>query len=109
MPELPDVEAARQALELTIVGKKLVRASAPDDRIVFQGVTAPAFCRTVEGRVVVAAHRRGKHLWLELDQRPWPVFHFGMTGELHFLAPDASPIRHSKMDLVFEDGTRVAL
>src|SRR5262245_31075147 len=27
--------------------------------------------------------RRGKHLWFELDRRPWPSFHFGMTGGFH--------------------------
>jgi len=32
---------------------------------------------------VKAVRRHGKHLWLELDRRPWPCLHFGMTGGIH--------------------------
>jgi formamidopyrimidine-DNA glycosylase len=32
---------------------------------------------------VLDVRRHGKHLWLVLDRRPWPVFHFGMTGGFH--------------------------
>ena len=30
-----------------------------------------------------AVKRHGKHLWFELDRRPWPCLHFGMTGGFH--------------------------
>src|SRR2546428_8169699 len=41
----------------------------------------PASGRRVQmDRRVTAARRHGKHLWLELDRRPWPCFHFGMAG-----------------------------
>jgi formamidopyrimidine-DNA glycosylase len=50
------------------------------DPIVFQGVSPARIRRSLVGRRVIAAHRHGKHLWLELDRRPWPCFHFGMSG-----------------------------
>src|SRR5215468_2381753 len=80
MPELPEVEAARRLLTRAAVGRRIVAARVAPDPIVFQGVSPARIRRALVGRRVVAAHRHGKHLWLELDQRPWPCFHFGMSG-----------------------------
>lgn len=33
-------------------------------------------------RSIVDAHRKGKQMWLELDEGPALMFHFGMTGYL---------------------------
>lgn len=82
MPELPEVEAARLAVCRAAKGRRIVVVRCADDPLVFE--TAPARVRrALTGRRVVDAHRHGKYLWLELDARPWPVFHFGMTGGFH--------------------------
>ena len=91
MPELPEVERARRLVERLAVGHRIVRVRCAEDRIVFAGVTPRAMSRALTGRVVVASRRRGKQMWWELDQRPWPLFHFGMTGQ--FLTPVAEPLR----------------
>jgi formamidopyrimidine-DNA glycosylase len=83
MPELPEVEAARLLADRALVGRRIVGVTCVDDPIVFDAVSRPRLRRALLGRKVLAAHRHGKHLWLELDQRPWPCFHFGMTGGLH--------------------------
>jgi len=80
MPELPEVEAARRLLMRSAVGRRIVSVRAAPDAIVFQGVSSARVRRALLGRRIVAAHRHGKHLWLELDRRPWPCFHFGMSG-----------------------------
>src|SRR5215813_8635420 len=80
MPELPEVEAARRLLTRSAVGRRIVSVRAVPDSIVFQGVSPARIRRSLLGRRIVAAHRHGKHLWLELDRRPWPCFHFGMAG-----------------------------
>ncbi|PYO16231.1 MAG: hypothetical protein DMD75_01625 [Candidatus Rokuibacteriota bacterium] len=80
MPELPEVEAARRLLMRSTVGRRIVSVRAAPDPIVFQGVSPVRVRRSLLGRRIVAAHRHGKHLWLELDRRPWPSFHFGMSG-----------------------------
>lgn len=39
-------------------------------------------------------------MWWELDERPWPLFHFAMTGQ--FVTPDDGPLRlaaHGKRPL----------
>ena len=80
MPELPEVEAARRLLTRSAVGRRIVEVRCAPDSIVFQGVSPARIRRALLGRRVLAAHRHGKHLWLELDRRPWPCFHFGMSG-----------------------------
>ena len=117
MPELPEVEAARGLVMRTARGRRIVRVVAADDPIVFEGVPAATFRKALVGRRILAAHRHGKHLWLELDGRPWPCLHFGMSGGLH--APDRTsvklksstttggtgwPPRFMKLRLVLDDG-----
>src|SRR6266852_7119410 len=83
MPELPEVEAARRAAHKVAAGRRIVEAHVADDPIVFEGVAPARFRRALVGRRVKAVKRHGKHLWLELDRRPWPCLHFGMTGGFH--------------------------
>jgi formamidopyrimidine-DNA glycosylase len=64
--------------------------------------------KALEGAVIQGAGRYGKHLWFELDRRPWPVFHFGMTGGFHFLAPRTESPRFLKLELTLDDGRRFA-
>lgn len=91
MPELPEAERARRLVEQVAVGRRLQRVRCADDEIVLVGVTPSVMARTLTGRLVVASRRRGKQLWWELDRRPWPLFHFGMTGQ--FVTQQAGPLR----------------
>jgi formamidopyrimidine-DNA glycosylase len=58
---------------------------------------------------VKAVHRRGKYLWFELDKRPWPSFHFGMSGSFRVYEKDKDRPRHMKVELIADDGTRLAM
>jgi formamidopyrimidine-DNA glycosylase len=49
--------------------------------------------------------RKGKYLWLELDRRPWPLMHFGMTGWIH-LDRGGADRRFTRLVLETDDGTR---
>jgi formamidopyrimidine-DNA glycosylase len=123
MPELPEVEAARALAQRVAVGRKIVRVGCAADPLVFEALSATRFRRTLLGRYVRGVGRRGKHLWLELDRRPWPCFHFGMAGGFH--APrtrgvrlvssgrkdpeDAWPPRFTKLRLIFDDGGELVM
>ena len=82
MPELPEVEAARRVAERVARGRRIVDVWCADDPIVFERVPAARWRRALRGRRVRAVKRHGKHLWFELDRRPWPCMHFGMTLSL---------------------------
>lgn len=123
MPELPEAEAARRLAERAAVGRRITAVWCAADPIVFEGVTAARFRNALVGRHVQAAHRHGKHTWLALDARPWPCFHFGMSGGLH--APEAPgvklvshgrrgpgrdwPPRFTKLRITFDDGGELAI
>ncbi len=121
MPELPEVEFGRRQLEAVLVGETLTGVDVVDDPLVFEGVRPAVVIAALRGATVTAAHRRGKHLWLELDRRPWPLFHFGMTGG--FATPDASglqlhtgpsldaqwPPRFAKLVLTTASGRRLCM
>ena len=118
MPELPEVEAARLIARRVAVGRRIVRVWCADDPIVFDRVSPARVRRALVGRRVIGVHRHGKHLWFELDRRPWPCLHFGMTGGFHVPGrksvklvssgarhprPDWPP-RFAKLRLTFDDG-----
>lgn len=120
MPELAEVELGREILERVAVGRRIDRVWCDADDIVFDGIRPAAFRRQLLGREVLAAQRWGKHLWLELDERPWPLFHFGMTGA--FLVPGETPLelesgidpggwppRFCKLRIWLDDGGEVAM
>jgi formamidopyrimidine-DNA glycosylase len=118
MPELPEVEAARALVERVAAGRRIVRAWCARDGLVFERASSERWRRALIGRRFLRARRHGKHLWLELDRRPWPCLHFGMTGNLHVpsqraarlvssgkrRSDDAWPPRFAKLWLTFEGG-----
>lgn len=109
MPELPEAEAARRLAQRVLVGRRLVEVAAREDPIVFAGTSARRVAAWLRGRHVVAARRKGKHNWLELDRRPWPAFHFGMSGGLHLYRRLDDRPRYWKLELVTDEGRRVAM
>ncbi|EKX42614.1 hypothetical protein GUITHDRAFT_141036 [Guillardia theta CCMP2712] len=78
----------------------------------------------IPGATILAARRKGKHLWLELKERPWPLIHLGMTGSFAAVSPDGTkevaeyvnsrvdaeswPPKFWKFRLVMENGNDVA-
>jgi formamidopyrimidine-DNA glycosylase len=109
MPELPEVERGRRQAERALVGKRIEKVATLRDSIVYAGVTPRRFAAALRGRHVEAVGRRGKHLWLELDRRPWPTFHFGMTGSFRVYRDQRDRPRFWKVELLADDGTRLAM
>ncbi|KAG6475772.1 hypothetical protein ZIOFF_065001 [Zingiber officinale] len=83
MPELPEVEVARRAIEEHCVGKRIVQCSVADNPKVIDGVTPSNLESTLVGKTIVLALRMGKNLWLCLDSLPFPTFQFGMAGAIY--------------------------
>jgi formamidopyrimidine-DNA glycosylase len=109
MPELPEVESARRRVEAALAGHRVVQVATVPDRIVFAGVSSARFARALRDRLVQKVHRKGKHLWMQLDQRPWPLFHFGMTGSFELYESVRDRPRFWKVELLMDDGVRLAM
>ncbi|MBS3935985.1 MAG: bifunctional DNA-formamidopyrimidine glycosylase/DNA-(apurinic or apyrimidinic site) lyase [Sulfuritalea sp.] len=58
--------------------------------------------RTLAGRPLVEARRRGKYLLLDLDGGHL-LIHLGMSGSLRFVAPATVPEKHDHADFLFGD------
>ena len=122
MPELAEVEYGRKVAEQVALGRTIIDVWVDDDTIVFDGVAPLDLAAALVGRRVERVCRRGKHLWFQLDARPWPTFHFGMTGAFHtpgmkVLQLEASPAggerpwppRFQKIRMTFDDGGELAM
>ncbi|KAH0762891.1 hypothetical protein KY290_018964 [Solanum tuberosum] len=121
MPELPEVEAARRAIEENCIGKKIVKAIIADDSKVIDGVSPVDFKASLEGKTIVAANRKGKNMWIELDSPPFPTFQFGMAGAIYIKGvavtkykrsavkdDDEWPSKYSKVFLELDDGLELS-
>jgi formamidopyrimidine-DNA glycosylase len=56
-----------------------------------------SFVAALSGRDVLAAHRRGKYLWLPLDSGDALLAHLGMSGQLLVQPLTAVPERHLRV------------
>ncbi len=81
MPELPEVEIARENLERWLVGRRIARAQVTDARM-RGGQSRRRVEGVLEGASVRAVSRRGKFLLFDLgSNREAVVAHLGMTGK----------------------------
>lgn len=99
MPELPEVEVVRAGLEPAVVGSRIEAVTVADDRALTRHPgTADDFVAELTGRTVSAAVRRGKFLWLPLeDSVTAMVGHLGMSGQM-LLRPSGAPAeRHERI------------
>jgi formamidopyrimidine-DNA glycosylase len=105
MPELPEVERARQTLE-SALGRRIV-AVDDGDSYVCRPHMPGEIASALVGHTLASAHRRGKFMWLETDDGPALGLHLGMAGRI-VVDPDDSS-RWDRFTLEFADGGRLVL
>ena len=103
MPELPEVETIRRAIEPCIVGARISDVSLPDPSIA--GPEGPESLQTAIGATVRAVLRRGKHLILLLDSNRGIVLHLRMTGAILLQEPATNA--RVRAVLSFSNGERL--
>ncbi|XP_021736670.1 formamidopyrimidine-DNA glycosylase-like isoform X1 [Chenopodium quinoa] len=121
MPELPEVEAARSAVAEHCIGKKIVKSIIADDSKVINGVSRSDFEAALLNKTIVAVHRKGKNMWLQLDSPPFPSFQFGMAGAVYIKGvaitkykrsavndADEWPSKYSKFFIELNDGLEIS-
>ncbi|KAF7340082.1 Formamidopyrimidine-DNA glycosylase [Mycena venus] len=83
MPELPEVNRAKNLINRVAAGKVIEKVETVEDTIVFAGTTHEEFANELTGRTLESAGRYGKVFYLNLSgSGKMPVLHFGMTGML---------------------------
>ncbi|MGY2085594.1 bifunctional DNA-formamidopyrimidine glycosylase/DNA-(apurinic or apyrimidinic site) lyase [Blastococcus sp. SYSU DS0539] len=113
MPELPEVEVVRRGLEQWVAGRTVATVEVHHPRAVRRHLEgADHFVQAVTGRTFTAAHRRGKYLWLPLEEPDGTpsgramVGHLGMSGQLLVEKRSAPDEAHLRARFTFTDGGR---
>ena len=100
MPELPEVEVVRAGLEAHVVGRTVTHVEVLHPRPVRRHLAGPDdFADALTGRTFVAACRRGKYLWLPLDNGDALLAHLGMSGQMLVQPASAPAERHLRVRL----------
>jgi formamidopyrimidine-DNA glycosylase len=104
VPELPEVETVRRGLEAVAVGRTIRSVEVFGPRTVRRHAAGPAdFAARLRGRRIEAAARRGKYLWLRLDDGAALLAHLGMSGQFLAVAADAPDPPHLRARFDFAD------
>jgi formamidopyrimidine-DNA glycosylase len=118
VPELPEVETVRTGLERWAVGRQISDVEIFGPRTVRRHAAGPKdFVAQLRGRTITAACRRGKYLWLTLDdaaERGWGpatsaggaclTAHLGMSGQFLAVASGTPDQAHLRARFTFADG-----
>jgi len=100
VPELPEVEVVRAGLERHVLGATVTRVDVLHPRPVRRDPRGPAgFAAALTGRRIESAQRRGKYLWLPLDNGDALLGHLGMSGQLLVQPPESPDERHLRVRL----------
>ncbi|HTH42040.1 MAG TPA: bifunctional DNA-formamidopyrimidine glycosylase/DNA-(apurinic or apyrimidinic site) lyase [Terracidiphilus sp.] len=117
MPELPEVETIARGVNARVRGDRIVHAWFAAHNRLFK-TPAAMQVKGLEGRVLLAVHRTGKHIVCELSKTPkgnlngaadlqpdaqW-IVHLGMTGRLLVTTPDAAVAAHTHARVQLESG-----
>ena len=105
MPELPEVETVRRGLDDVAVGRTMAEVEVFGPRTVRRHVGGAAdFAARLKGRTFTAACRRGKYLWLPLDDDNALLAHLGMSGQFLAGQPGEADPAHLRARFTFADG-----
>jgi formamidopyrimidine-DNA glycosylase len=98
VPELPEVETVRDGLARHVVGRTIGSVDVLHPRPVRRDHRGPTgFAAALTDRRVTAARRRGKYLWLPLDNGDALLAHLGMSGQLLVQEPGQLDERHLRV------------
>ncbi|WP_375485477.1 DNA-formamidopyrimidine glycosylase [uncultured Mycobacterium sp.] len=105
MPELPEVEVVRRGLQAHVVGKTITAVRVHHPRAVRRHEAGPAdLSARLLGARITGTDRRGKYLWLTLDEADTAlVVHLGMSGQM--LLGTVPNTAHLRIAAVLDDGT----
>jgi formamidopyrimidine-DNA glycosylase len=107
MPELPEVEVVRRGLAAHATGRTISAVRVHHPRAVRRHEAGPAdLTARLLGTQVTGTGRRGKYLWLTLDDGSALVVHLGMSGQM--LLGEVPNENHLRIAALLDDGTALS-
>jgi len=107
MPELPEVEVVRRGLAAHVTGKTITAVRVHHPRAVRRHEAGPAdlTARLLDTQIT-GTGRRGKYMWLTLDDGSALVVHLGMSGQM--LLGEVPNANHLRIATLLDDGTALS-
>ena len=97
----------RRGLAPYVTNRRIERVDVVESRSVRRHPAgADDLARSLRGRRVRAVSRRGKYLWLVLDDARALVVHLGMSGQMLLPEPGSDDERHLRVRIVLEGAER---
>ena len=107
MPELPEVEVVRRGLAEHVTNRTITAVRVHHPRAVRRHDAGPAdLTARLLDTTITGTGRRGKYLWLTLDDGSALVVHLGMSGQM--LLGDVPNANHLRIAALLDDGTTVS-
>ena len=105
MPELPEVEVVRRGLERWVAHRTVTDVEVLHPRAVRRHLAGGEdFAHRLKGQRIGTPGRRGKYLWLPVEDTTTSVLaHLGMSGQLLVQPHDAPDEKHLRIRLRFDD------
>jgi formamidopyrimidine-DNA glycosylase len=104
VPELPEVEVVRVGLDAHVVGRTLAAVEVLHPRAIRRHLPGSSdFSGRLAGHTLVAARRRGKYLWVDIDGDMALLAHLGMSGQLLVQPVGAPDEKHLRVRFRFTD------
>lgn len=105
MPELPEVEVVRRGLAAHVTDRRLRSVEVLHPRAVRRHLPGSVdFTSRLAGREIDTVSRRGKYLWISLDDGEAMLAHLGMSGQLLVQPAGAPDEKHLRIRFSFADG-----
>ncbi|ANI39242.1 bifunctional DNA-formamidopyrimidine glycosylase/DNA-(apurinic or apyrimidinic site) lyase [Mycolicibacterium vaccae] len=107
MPELPEVEVVRRGLAQHVTGRRIAAVRVHHPRAVRRHEAGPAdLTARLLDTTITGTDRRGKYLWLTLDDGSALVVHLGMSGQM--LLGQVPNENHLRIAALLDDGTTLS-
>ncbi|MFE7329435.1 bifunctional DNA-formamidopyrimidine glycosylase/DNA-(apurinic or apyrimidinic site) lyase [Streptomyces sp. NPDC057565] len=105
MPELPEVEVVRRGLDRWVTGRTVGEVEVLHPRAVRRHLAGSTdFVARLSGSRFGTAMRRGKYLWIPLDDDASSLLgHLGMSGQLLVQPQDTPDEKHLRIRIRFDD------
>ncbi len=93
MPELPDVEIYKKTADKSI-GRKVDDILVKDEK--FIDASKNSLGKYIKSKEIKKTLRKGKYLFVEMDNKYALALHFGMTGDLQYTKTDSKSPSYAK-------------
>ena len=103
MPELPEVETVRRALEIGLDGLSIIGVRGRSV-MMRRPLDIGFIASRIDGRAFTTARRRGKYLLLDIDAAGTLLIHLGMSGRLMLCDSGDEVLDHTHLTLSLSEG-----